>query len=227
MIISHRHRFIFLKTNKTAGTSIEIALSRYCGEHDVITPISLEDEAVRTSMGYPGPRNFRDPQSQTPMLSADRSGYGGIRFYNHMPAEEILAQVGSEVWESYFTFCFERNPWDRVVSLYYWIYPSSPRPDLKAFLRSPEIHRLKDKGRHVYTIDGKVAVDRVCRYEALEKELGEVCRQLKLPALGPLPRAKSRFRADRRPYREMMDAEDRDLIAELFGDEIDLMGYVF
>lgn len=31
MIVSHRYRYIFIKTKKTAGTSIEIALSRHCG----------------------------------------------------------------------------------------------------------------------------------------------------------------------------------------------------
>ena len=37
-IISHRHRFIFVRTHKTASTSVEIALSRICGPEDVITP---------------------------------------------------------------------------------------------------------------------------------------------------------------------------------------------
>ena len=31
MIVSHEHKFIFLKTKKTAGTSIELALSELCG----------------------------------------------------------------------------------------------------------------------------------------------------------------------------------------------------
>ena len=31
MIISHEHKFIFLKTKKTAGTAIEAALSELCG----------------------------------------------------------------------------------------------------------------------------------------------------------------------------------------------------
>jgi hypothetical protein len=30
MIVSHEHKFIFLKTKKTAGTSIELALSALC-----------------------------------------------------------------------------------------------------------------------------------------------------------------------------------------------------
>jgi len=42
MIISHAHRFVFIKTRKTAGTSLEIARSRYCGARDVITAIDAE-----------------------------------------------------------------------------------------------------------------------------------------------------------------------------------------
>ena len=52
MILSHRYRYLFLKTNKTAGTSIEIALSKFCGPDDIITPISPEDEAIRRRLVF-------------------------------------------------------------------------------------------------------------------------------------------------------------------------------
>lgn len=228
MIISHRHRFIFIKTNKTAGTSVEIALSRDGGESDVITPISPEDEAIRMSLGYPGPRNFLGaPVPARADVSAEGGGDHGVRFYNHMSAVEVKAEVGPAVWDSYYKFCFERNPWDRAISLYYWLHPVSPRPDLKDFLRSAELLRLKEKGWRLYTQAGQVLVDRVCRFEALAWELKQVCEVLGLPDLDPLPKAKSRFRSDRRPYQAVMDDADRDRVAEVFADEIKLMGYEF
>jgi hypothetical protein len=39
VIVSHEHRFIFLKSQKTGGTSLELALSRVCGPEDVITQL--------------------------------------------------------------------------------------------------------------------------------------------------------------------------------------------
>jgi hypothetical protein len=46
MIINHRYKFIFLKTRKTAGTSIESALSQFCDSNDIITPIINDRIAV-------------------------------------------------------------------------------------------------------------------------------------------------------------------------------------
>ena len=57
MIVSHEHRFIFLKTKKTAGTSLELALSQLCGPDDVITPVAETDEALRA--GGRGAQNWR------------------------------------------------------------------------------------------------------------------------------------------------------------------------
>src|SRR4030095_6484076 len=52
MILSHKHRFIFIKTAKTAGTSIEVFLSKHCGPDDVVTPVAPAVEGHQ-------PRNYQ------------------------------------------------------------------------------------------------------------------------------------------------------------------------
>ena len=55
MIVSHEYRFIFIKTVKTAGTSIEAWLSGRCAAGDVFTPIHPPLE-MHQPMRRPGPR---------------------------------------------------------------------------------------------------------------------------------------------------------------------------
>ena len=51
MIASHAHRFVFVKTRKTAGTSLEIALSRHCGPSDAEIVAERFDRTIR-EFGY-------------------------------------------------------------------------------------------------------------------------------------------------------------------------------
>ena len=51
MIVSFPRQFIFIKTSKTAGTSLEIALSKYAVPEDILTPITAEDEVMRRTLG--------------------------------------------------------------------------------------------------------------------------------------------------------------------------------
>ena len=44
MLISHKYKFIFIKTMKTAGSSVEIELGKIMGDDDVVTPLCDEVE---------------------------------------------------------------------------------------------------------------------------------------------------------------------------------------
>ena len=155
VIISHKHRFIFIKTNKTAGTSIEIALSRFCGYDDVITPIG-RDEIIRRHLTSRVAQNYKLPYSKYTLLDWAWSIYNlkGLRFTQHCSAQRIKKYIGENIWNNYHKFCFERNPWDRVISLYYWVYKTEPRPSIAEFLDSDIPQRLKKRGYYNYTIGG-------------------------------------------------------------------------
>ncbi len=228
MILSHLYKFIFIKTSKTAGTSIEIALSKFCGEKDVITPISPEDEKLRRKLGYRGPQNHTSPLMEYGVRDVVKylvQGKKKRRFHNHISAKSIRRCVGESVWSSYYKFCFERNPWDRILSDYYWRYQSEPRPTIAEFLESDGPLVLKKKGFELYTLDGKIVVDRVCLYENLVEELERTRLLLGIPEKLDLPHAKSGFRNDKRKNREFFTEEQNKIIERLFSEEIRLFGY--
>jgi len=235
VIISHQHRFIFIKNLKTAGTSIEIGLSRFCGPRDVITATSSADERIRRHLGYPGPRNYRKPitaytrRNWRRLLRRRRWSY---YYLEHMSARAVRKRVGRRVWRSYFKFCFERNPWDKVVSRYYWAvhrptrYGRTSRDrnmTLSEFVHSGKIGRFSDLSR--YTIKGRIAVDFVGRYESLEDDLAYVADRLGLPARIELPHAKGDIRPRVQGHRELFGERERELIAQGFAREIELFDY--
>jgi len=231
MIISHKYKFIFLKTTKTAGTSIEIALSRYCEKGDIVTPISREDERSRRSLGYCGPQNHRSPLSDYKVKDISKlilKGKRKTRFHNHISAKEVKGYLSEDVWNNYYKFCFERNPWDKIISFYYYKFKSaSQRPTISEFIESGACLDLKKGGFGKYTIDGEVVVDKICRFENLREEIDCVSKKLGIPGEILLTKAKSGFRTDARHYSEVLDAKARLSVADVFRDEIELLGYEF
>lgn len=228
MIVNHRYRFIFLKTKKTAGTSIEIALSRYCDAGDIVTKIGHRDEPKRQALGYQGPVNHLEPFDGSLRARFDRWLHGPRhRYWNHMPASEVRAKVGEAVWSSYFKFCFERNPWDRAISQYHWQNRSKKRlPDFDSYLVEMERRGILSNF-DTYAIDGVIAVDRVYRFEEMQASLEDIVRRLQLPAPMVLPDAKRNVRRDKRPYQEAYSERGRKYVETVCAREIREFGYVF
>lgn len=229
MILSYKYRFIFLKNPKTAGTSVEIALSKFCGPDDIITPIDNPDEELRRSLGYRGKQNYEASFSDYSLrdylrLYRERK----CRFYSHSKAVEVKKYVGDKIWNSYYKFTVVRNPWDRLVSEYYWAIRNKPSPpDLDTF-----IERRLAKARNVhkpslYLIDDRIAVDRICRFENLTDDLEGVRQHLDIPEPLELPKTKHKSRTEKSHYREVLNGEQRDKIAEVYKRDIELFGYEF
>jgi hypothetical protein len=229
VIVSHQSKFVFIKTHKTAGTSVEIALSRVCGENDIITPFeSLEDERTRKKIASRGSQNYKVPFRKYTMKDWARLVIKRKRasFYNHIPAYEVQKRIERSHWRSYFKFCFERNPWDKTVSYWHFQYAGVPDgPSLSEFIMSNELYNVSDW--RLYTRNGKVIVDHVARYESIKQELQYVFSELGVATLDCLPRAKGAFRKDHRPYWEVLSSNERRRIADVFANEIHHWGYTF
>jgi hypothetical protein len=230
MIVSHRHRFIFIKTHKTAGSSMEQALIPFCGADDIITPMeSNVDSGLPRNFHGAGPldRNYARWRLLRKVIGR-HSPLLGTWYYEHMPAWRVREQLGEAVWGSYFKFCFERNPWDKVVSYFLWKRHGQGRsvPDFRDYVLK-KTHRLPADGRLYLDDDGQPLVDHVGQYADFQAEFTRICARLEIAFDGDFPREKTGIAVDRRPYQDYYDEETRAVVAQLFAREIALFGYRF
>ena len=229
MIVSHAHQFIFLKTRKTGGTSVELALSTICGPDDVITWLG-RDEKLREGRG---PQNTEPDRSALPldlrlrlMLGADERAIGAV-YANHMPARPARRLIGREAWDRYFKFSVERNPWDRQVSYYYYrCRDPETRPDFKTWLTDPS-WKARIDNFHIYGIDGAIAVDQVLRYETLGADFAAAMARIGIASPPELPHAKAKARPKKDGYQSHYDDETRALVGDWYAKEIAAFGYSF
>lgn len=133
MIISHTKKFVFLRTGKTASSSIEVYLSQFCSAEDILTPLGNfgsddEDEFKKI-------HNLRMNQNYI----IKKRSYGiknflNFNFYNkihlnaHDPINKVLKSEIRNKIKNYFFFCFVRNPFHWIVRSFLWhIYINNNR----------------------------------------------------------------------------------------------------
>jgi len=236
MIVSRLRRFIYVRTIKTASSSLEMALAKICGPDDTITPLNpLTEEPWKRERDYRGPQHIDLPLRGWTLGNLHMRLRGNRPvFYNHMPARAIRRAVGEATWSSYMTFSVDRNPWDRLVSHYFWRTrdevrelrrETGPRPTLAQYVRSLDPAEISNWGR--YAVGDRPIVKRVLRFEHLEAELTELIESMGWPPLDPLPMAKRATRPPGSHYRDLLTASDRSFIAAACAREIALLGYRF
>ena len=210
MIVSHKHRFIFIHITKCAGTSVTRALLPILGEDDLVFGCTPEGE----------------------ILSEASRKTGGL--HKHSTAAEARAILGDDIWQRYYTFAFVRNPWDIQVSLYHWWLKTPWRDDagthsavaklrdFEEFVLSPRSNRKKCT-EYRSADDGSFMVDFIGRYEHLDEDFEALCHTLSLPH-----RSLSMENAtDHDHFTQHYNPLTRDLVSDWYRSDIEAFAYVF
>lgn len=219
MLVSHRHQFIYTKTKKTAGTSVEIYFEDAC------LPLShgLErlgpTETIITPSGIIGHRG----------RTVDHM------WFNHMSAKLILEYIGTETWNRYFKFCVIRNPFDKIVS-FWW---GNMGPDNRQYYKDKDFSAIKRDflaqlgeiaslivDRDTYLIDGSVCVDFFIRHERLLEGLSHVCQKIEYPFRPEkLGQYKTNRRQSNRRFTDYYDNAAVNIVKSLFSWELEYFNY--
>ena len=149
---------------------------------------------------------------------------------DHRTAQSYLSKLGKEEYDSYFKFTIVRNPWDKMVSQYFF-NGHKWTPEGTSF---KEYIRMFGNGTQVSTfspfhlpyisdINGNIIVDYIGYFEKLQESFDIVCHEVGLPIV-KLPHHKKSKHQD---YRELYDDESKDIVFRRFKKEIEMFGYQF
>jgi hypothetical protein len=243
MILSHRHRLVFIKGRKIGGTSLEIALESFCGPRDIVTPITQIDELARVDRGG-GPRNYarywwQEARYLRRLRRSSPSAASAVkipaqRFYNHMSLAEVeeKAKVGAD----YRIFFIERSPYAKILSF------ANMKRDFAAYAAGGSLSREpSDLGRAVDRCieDGTIGLVRnidlyrnakgeivgeAWRFHALDEHWRSLCEELNVD-WAPLPHAKQGITAESLDPRDWLRADQIAIINEMMADEFMAFGY--
>jgi hypothetical protein len=245
VILSKANKIIFIKGVKVGGTSIEIALSAFCGPNDIITPITPIDERKRVAFNG-GARNYsNDPEAERAYLNILQetalSDLATIRipdtvYYSHMPLRDILRLQNQDL-SGYRLVCVERNPYAKILSwanhkLSFDAYRvgGELRADWQDILRylsktvaDGSIAAVKNIERY-RGADGTIAA-RVMRFETLSEDFRQFSADTGLAFSGDLPHEKKGILADDIEPRDVFSRAQIAAINDMFCDEFETFGY--
>ena len=247
MLISHRFEFIFIKTVKTAGTSVESYFEPYCMFDNEWEQKHARNEYI-SEAGIIGCRAQRHREKGTKRQVLKP------KYRSHMPAKTIKERVGDDIWNRYFKFTVIRNPFDKLVSKFLFMelkrnqyygkvhLLTNKMKNIIQLRKSPfenakgatEIERfrswLKNGARPIdrdkYMIDSEVCVDYFIQFENLYEDMKYVCENLSIPfEPARLPEFKKGHRNNEIPFRDFYDRETENIVRELYDWEIKRFGY--
>ena len=219
MLVSHTKKFIFIKTAKTAGTSVESYFEKYCFEPGT-WELKHERNQQVNDFGMVGGRGLN---SRFEVLHA------------HLSAAKIRLLLPKDQWENYFKFSVIRNPFDRLVSRFFFnMKRDSPDllqvddaaktiSDFRNFV-TQRLYKIED---HLL-IDEKLATDFLIRYESLESDIEIVCDKLDIE-FNPecLPTFKSGIRDARYTIHDLYDDATRQFVELNYRSELEKFGYCY
>lgn len=176
-------------------------------------------------------------------VSVSEALYGNLAG-GHTTLEEYLGVFEPKNIESYFKFTFTRNPWDRLVSAYYFLKKGGwGEQDILFFEKELQNyssfedfvlnwvnenniwkyhHVFRPQSHYILDKRNKVKLDFVGRLENIDNDFRYICNKLNLEC--QLPHSN---KSQHKDYRQYYNAETANIISEVYAKDISLLKYEF
>ncbi len=205
MIVSFKNQFIFVAIPKTATHSFREALRPHLGPNDWEQCVLFEKKFF-------------------PLEPIADIGHG------HISCAQIQPFLLPGMWESFFSFCTVRNPYERFVSYCRFVNRTNqkmhndPLVTMKRIMAEKESQKrilFRPQYKFVTDSEGELLVDFVCKFDSLQKDFDYICDKLRLPN-SELERVNAMVSDSRLTH---FDRELKEMVYSFYQKDFDLFNF--
>ncbi len=224
--LAKKYGFWFVDLPRTSSTSIRTEMSENIS-------IEFYKKLAPVGIAYHNERYFEQSRY---LRYVDSSKILNYTYSSHISAKKVKSILGDALWSKTFTFSIVRNPWDRAFSSFrQYCYTRGDKTgitDPAIFVRyltntldQTLKHEFYTCSSFITDENGKIIVDFIVRYENREKDLQYVGQKIGFPDLGRKYRLWKT--SDEIHYSRFYNDEAREIVRNMYADDIRLFGYEF
>jgi len=169
--INHDLKAIFIHVHKTGGTYISYMLHKYYG---------FKNFYIRR----PDHDSFCfNKKKITKYLNFENRIHGVLNYYKSSAFINKKMGMNSQKWNSYYKFCFIRNPYDKIVSAWYHLnrfnIPFTNFLNLYKVCNDVEyMHVFMPQVRNMINEKGKINLNYIGKFENLEEDFQIILKNI-------------------------------------------------
>jgi hypothetical protein len=226
MLVSFSQGIAFVKTKKTASTSLEASLESTLFDEK---PGFYKKLRIYRN-GFVAALGQGDFKRKFDVHGANRTNLNQcvslalrhrlpwqalVRLRDHSSAQELLTAIGNRRYRDFVKVTSVRNPFDLMISLFYWnTRHLAERPSFNDWVltqRRPKINEAL-----IRSLDPSW---KIIRFEHLDSDLDKLYEELGLQPRSLVPKTKSEFRpSETKAYRDYYGATSRAYVEDQWGD---------